>query len=69
MLKYSQGESKDKSKLNIYSQDLQNIKSKALFTAVLLGFNERPTLLKMNIEKKTAVMVGIKSFIECFDAI
>lgn len=69
MLRYTQGEPKENDKIEIYSSDLQNLKSKSLMTAIFFRFNERPTLLKMNIEKKGAIMIGIKSFIECFETI
>ena len=69
MLRYTQDEPKENDILEIYSSDLQNFKSKSLLTAIVLRFNERPTLLKMDIEKKGAIMVGIKSFIECFETI
>jgi len=69
MLKYSDGESKEKDKLEIYSYNIQNLKSKSLLTAIFFRFNERPILLKMDIEKRGAVMIGIKSFIECFETI
>lgn len=69
MLKYTQDEPKENDKLEIYSYDLQNIKSKSLIASILFRFKERPTLLKMNIENKAAIMIGIKSFIECFETI
>lgn len=69
MLKYIEGEPKEDDKVEIYARDLQNLKSKSLLTAVLIRFNERSTLLKMDIDKKAPVMIGIKSFIECFEMI
>ena len=69
MLRYSDGESKAEDKLEIFADDLQKLKSKSLWTAVFLRFNERPTLLKMDIQTKAAVMIGLKSFIECFEKI
>ena len=69
MLKYSEGESKEIDKLEIFSNDLQNLKSKSLITSVFFRFNERPTLLNMDIQKKGAIIIGIKSFIECFETI
>ncbi len=67
MLRYSQDEPKENDKPEIYSSDLQNLKSKSLMAAIFFRFKERPTLLNMDIEKKGAIMIGIKSFIECFD--
>ena len=69
MLRYSEGELKENYKSEIYSYDLQNLKSKSLLTGIFFRFNERPTLLKMDIENKGAIMIGIKSFIECFETI
>ena len=67
MLKYSEGESSADTKSALYSNDLQGQKSKSLLTAVFFRFNERPILLKMDIEKRGAILIGIKSFIECFE--
>lgn len=69
MLKYSEGESEEKNKLEIFSYDLQNLKSKSLMSSVFFRFNERPTLKNMEIQKKGSIMIGIKSFIECFETI
>ena len=69
MLKYSEGESKEIDKLEIFAYDLQNLKSKSLMTSVFFRFNVRPTLLNMDIQKKSSIMIGIKSFIECFETI
>ncbi|MFA9388702.1 MAG: hypothetical protein ACERKD_02775 [Prolixibacteraceae bacterium] len=69
MLKYSEGESTENDKLEIYSSDLQNLKSKSLLSAIFFRFNERSTLKHMDIEKKGIIMIGIKSFIECFETI
>lgn len=69
MLHYAEGEHEHHDKLNIYSNDLQNIKSKALIATVLFRYNNRPVLSKMEEKKKGIILVGIKSFIECFEAI
>ncbi len=69
MLKYCGTEPNDNNILNIYSNDLQNIKSKALFTILFFRFEERLILKNMNQDDKGAVIIGIKSFIECFDSI
>jgi len=68
MLNYSKDEPKG-NQVEIYSSDLQNLKAKSLFTAILYRFNERDILLKMSVEIKGAVILGIKSFIECFETI
>lgn len=69
MLKYIEGEPTADAKSDIYGNDLQNLKSKSLMTAVFFRFNERPTLLKMEEMKKVAILIGVKSFIECFENI
>jgi hypothetical protein len=69
MLRYAADEPKEKDKLEIYSFDLQSINSKSLLTAIFMRFNERPNLLNLNYEKKAVIMIGIKSFIECFETI
>lgn len=69
MLLYVQGEPEHTNSMKIYSDDLLNLKSKALFTAVLLRYTTRPVLLKMDAEKRGIILVGIKSFIECFETI
>ena len=69
MLKYSEGESKERDKLEIFAYDLHNLKSKSLMASIFLRFDERPMLLKMDIQKKGSIMIGIKSFIECFEKI
>ena len=69
MLQYTDGESDDVEKMKIYSSDLGNLKSKALITAILFRYHERPVLLKMDGHKRAIVLIGIKSFIECFETI
>lgn len=69
MLKYSEGESTENEKSEIYSSNLQNLKSKSLMSAIFFRFDDRPTLKNMDIEKKGIIMIGIKSFIECFETI
>jgi hypothetical protein len=69
MLQYTQGELEPNGTLKIYSNDLQNLKSKALLAAILFNFNNKPVLSKMQTGKKGIILVGIKSFIECFETI
>ena len=69
MLQYVEGEPGQNDRLKIYSSDLQNLKSKTLLTAVLFRYNNRPVLSKMEEKKKGIILVGIKSFIECFETI
>lgn len=69
MLHYVEDESEPTGRMEIYSNDLQNLKSKALLTAVLFRYNNRPVLSKMDEKMKGIILVGIKSFIECFETI
>ncbi|NLO69872.1 MAG: hypothetical protein GX102_02755 [Porphyromonadaceae bacterium] len=69
MLQYIEGEPEQNDKLKIYSDDLQNLKSKALLAAVLFRYNHKPVLLKMDEYKRGIIFVGIKSFVECFETI
>ena len=67
MLKYVEGESDQKEITNIYTYDLERLKSKALVTAVLLRYNTRPVLKKMDMDIKGIIFLGIRCFIECFE--
>jgi len=69
MLMYAEGEPGEPERMNIYSLDLGNLKSKALWAAVLLRTTYRDTLIKMDGIKKGFVLIGIKSFIECFETL
>jgi len=69
MLKYSMGEPDERAKGKVYSYDLQKIKSKSLWTAVLFRFDNRSVLQKMNTEIKGMILIGMKSYIECFEAL
>ncbi len=69
MLKYSEGEPNEREKMKVYSYDLQKLKSKALWTAILFRFHIRPVLQKMNTDIKGIILIGMKSFIDCFEAL
>ncbi len=69
MFQYAEGEPEINDRLKIYSRDLHNLKSPALLTAVLFRCNNRPVLSKMDEKKKGIILIGIKSFIECFETI
>ena len=69
MFNYVEGEQDNQIKKEIYTNDLLRIKSKTLLAMTLLRFDTRPILLEMNSEIKVMIMVGIKSFIECFEAL
>ena len=68
MLRYAEGDSTDQSAI-LYSSDLQNLRSKALLTAILLRFNNRPDLVSMDMKTKGMILIGIKTFIECFEIV
>ncbi len=67
MLQYLEGETDEKGKKDIYANDIQNMQSKALLTAVIFRFNERPVMLKMSLRMRGIIFIGIKSCIECFE--
>jgi hypothetical protein len=67
MLKYIDGETDQNEKKKVYAIDLQNHISKSLWTAIIFRFDTRPILFKMDTEKKGPVMIGIRSFIDCFE--
>ena len=69
MLKYSEGEPNKREKMKVYSYDLQKLKSKALWTAILFRCDNRPVLRKMDTETKGFILIGMKSFIDCFETI
>lgn len=69
MFKYVQGEINQYHIQDVYSNDLENTKSKSLLALVLLRYNTNPTLSKMDEKNKGVVLIGIKSFIECFEII
>jgi hypothetical protein len=69
MLKYSEGESNHIDKMKVYSNDLNYLKSKSLFAAIIYKFQNRPILIKMDENNKNSILIGIKSFIECFEMI
>jgi len=69
MLKYSVGELSLNDKLKVYSNDLKYFKSKSLLAAIIYKFQNRSILIKMDENNKNSILIGIKSFIECFEAI
>ena len=69
MFQYAEGEPGHSEKMQVYSSDLDNLRSKALLAVVLFRFNDRQVLLKMNEVKRGSILIGIKSFINCFETI
>ena len=67
MLRYMEGESNQKEKGKVVSYDFEKIKSRSLIAAVLLRYDDRPVLAKMDEQMKGHIFIGIKSFIECFE--
>ncbi|EKF54419.1 hypothetical protein I215_12343 [Galbibacter marinus] len=67
MLHYSEGEP-ESLRDQIYEVEFQNLKSKSLWAAVLFRFHNRPALMNLNSENKGIILVGILSFIQCFEA-
>ena len=69
MLQYAEGEPGQPEKMEVYSSDFQNLRSKALLAAVLFRYNNKPVLLRMDKVKRGVILVGMKSFIKCFEEI
>lgn len=67
MLQYLEGENDEKEKKDIYANDIENMQSKALLTAVIVRFNVRPVMLNMSLRMRGIIFIGIKSCIECFE--
>lgn len=68
-LKYLEGESSEQSKIQTTEMNLDNLKSKALFTAVLFKLREGKALKKLDNNISAMMTLGMKSLIECFDDI
>jgi hypothetical protein len=69
MVNYVGGESNPEERKRIYESDLDNIKSKLFFNAIISRFKSNPVLQKIDTHKRGLIMIDIKTFIECFDAI
>lgn len=69
MLHYTDGEPDPVERQKIYDDDMRRLKSKTLFAAVHLRFKLRPGLISMEETKKAFVLIGVKSFIECFETL
>ena len=68
MLHYANGETAEQQPA-IFHSDLQNLKSKSLMSVILFRFKDHPNLADMSIQVKAQILIGIKSFIECFEII
>ena len=69
MFKYAEGEPDIASQSNVFSMQLDKIKSKALLSLILLKFNTEPVLLKMQNSKRASIMIGVKSLLESFESL
>jgi hypothetical protein len=67
MLQYAEGEPGNHEKMEIYASDIDMIKSKALFAAILFQLNNKPALVQMPENKRGIILIGLKSFIKCFE--
>jgi len=68
MLKYAEGESLS-SRIELYLHNWDYVNSKSLVAMIVFRIRERPSLAKMDKEKCGIILTGIKSFIECFEAL
>ena len=69
MLQYIEGEPREVNKSRIYEADFNKLKSKVLFAVVLKRFTTSPILEKMDGRNKGIILMGIKSFIVCFETV
>jgi hypothetical protein len=69
MLKYVSGEKNQLEIMKIYAKDLENIKSKELFAVIAMRYLDTPVLYNLEEKSKAILLIGLKCFIECFEAI
>lgn len=69
MLKYYAGEQTKNAKTELVSADLKHLKSKSLFTEIILQFNQKAPLSNLSHENRAIILIGLKSLIECFEEI
>jgi len=68
LLKYLAGENpNDKSYTAVIEEDLERLRSKALWTACMFRFNEQPALKTLDSQTRGLTLIGLKSMIECFE--
>ncbi len=67
MLKYVEGEDDECVKSDIIASDLEHIKSKVLYSRIIVQLDIIPVLNKMDGEVKGKLLLGMKSLIECFE--
>jgi hypothetical protein len=51
------------------SNNLKELGSKSLFATILANFHTKPALVRMDMEKKGIILVGIKSLVEALEGI
>lgn len=69
MLKYLESETDQKEIDKIHLNDLKNVKSIGLFSLILTRFTQSSVLSELEKRKQAILLIGIKSTIECLDAI
>ena len=69
MLKYIESESDPEEQQKIYLSYSQNVDSKALLATIFFRFKNRPFLNEMDERSKAVIILGIASFVECFEKI
>jgi hypothetical protein len=68
LLKYLAGENpNDKSFTAVIEKDLERLRSKALWAACMLRFNEQPVLKTLDSQTRGFTLIRLKSMIECFE--
>ena len=68
LLKYlAEEDPNGKSFSAVTEKDLERLLSKALWTACMFRFNERPALKTLESQTRGLTLIGLKSMIECFE--
>ena len=67
LLKYMESEPLTEQN-SILKSDIENLKSKVLFSVIAHEFDTSKPLLEMNPKTRGIVYIGVKSLVECFDA-
>ncbi len=66
-LNYFSGEENDKNKIKINKKYLSNLRSKSLFTGVLVMATTQNGFKRMNGELRGIVLIGMKTLIDCLE--
>lgn len=68
-LKYLHEKGSDEVMEERVSNNLKELGSKSLFATILAKFHTKPALVRMDVEKKGIILLGIKSLVEALEGI